>query len=543
MSVLDIKNLSVDYIGENSATTALKNISISLSENEILGVVGESGCGKSTLIKSIMRILNAPGLITSGDIDFDNHKILAMSDEELYAIRWKDISLVKQKALNSLNPVSKIGSQLSLPFQFHLGLSKEESEIKARELLELVNIDQKYYDSYPHELSGGMRQRVIIGIALALKPKLIIMDEPTTALDVITEREIINNIQELQKSLGFSVIFITHDLNLLMQFADNICVLYDGEIVDYGTSKQIGDGGKHYYTRTLLNSIPNINKSISNFKPKNQSSNKILSLDNISVNYQLGSWLFPDVLHAVNGVSLDLYSGHITSIIGESGSGKSTIAKVICGLETLSDGELTEYFDDSNENINFDLDYRKNVQMIFQDPFSALNPIHSVFHHLKRPLIRFGMEDRANLWDKACEILEMVELDPAEEFLNKYPHEMSGGECQRVCIARALCSHPKLIIADEPTSMLDVSIRNDILMLFNKLKEKYNTGIMLITHDIASAAVCSDHMIVLKKGRVVESGSAKEIIESPKDKYTKSLISASKSDWFKNNKESKDSER
>ncbi len=532
MSILDIKNLSVDYIGESSETRALKNISISLSENEILGVVGESGCGKSTLIKSIMRILNAPGLITSGNIDFDNHKILAMSDEELYAIRWKEISLVKQKALNSLNPVSKIGSQLSLPFQFHLGLSKEESEARARELLDLVNIDQRYYDSYPHELSGGMRQRVIIAIALSLKPKLIIMDEPTTALDVITEREIINNIQELQKSLGFSVIFITHDLNLLMQFADKICVLYDGEMVDYGTSKQIGDGGKHYYTKTLLDSIPNIDKSISSFKPKDKLSNKILSLDNISVNYQLGSWLFPDILSAVNGVSLDLYSGHVTSIIGESGSGKSTIAKVICGLERLSDGQLTEYFDDSNEDINFDLNYRKNVQMIFQDPFAALNPIHSVFHHLKRPLIRFGMESRANLWNKACEILEMVELDPAEEFLNKYPHEMSGGECQRVCIARALCSHPKLIIADEPTSMLDVSIRNDILMLFNKLKEKYNTGIMLITHDIASAAVCSDHMIVLKKGEVVESGSVKTIIESPKNKYTKSLIGASKSDWF-----------
>lgn len=532
MSILNVNNLSVEYIRESDSNKALKNVSIYVNKNEILGIVGESGCGKSTLIKSIMRILNAPGLITSGEINFNNKNILNMSDEDLSNIRWKEISLVKQKALNSLNPVAKIGHQLSLPYRFHLGLDKKESEKKARDLLKLINIDQIHFDSYPHELSGGMRQRVIIAIALALNPKLVIMDEPTTALDVINEHEIINSIKNLQKEFGFSIIFITHDLNLLLQFADRICVLYDGKVVDTGSVDKIKKGGDHDYTKLLLNAIPKIDLST---KEKNSNS-KILTLNNINVKYQLGSWMSPDILHAVNNVNFNLYSGHITALIGESGSGKSTIAKVIAGLEKLDSGNIQSHINDLETN-SFDLKYRKNVQMIFQDPFSALNPIHTVFHHFKRPLTRFGITDKENMWIKACELLNLVELDPAEEFLNKFPHEMSGGECQRVCIARALIPKPKLIIADEPTSMLDVSIRSDILRLFIKLKEKYSTGILLITHDIASASICSDRIIVLNNGKIVEYGDTNKIIKEPANDYTKSLINASDNNWFKNNKE------
>jgi len=533
MSILNINKLSVEYVKETDSNKAIRDISIDLNKNEILGIVGESGCGKSTLIKSIMRILNAPGLITSGSIDFNNQDILKMDDSDLNNIRWKKISLVKQKALNSLNPVVKIGQQLSLPYRFHLGLDKKESEEKARALLDLVKINQIHFNSYPHELSGGMRQRVVIAMALALKPKLVIMDEPTTALDVINEREIINSIQDLQKELGFSIIFITHDLNLLLQFADRICVLYDGELVDSGSADEIKSGGNHSYTKLLLNSIPKINSDI-----KSQNNNKkILSLNNINVKYQLGSWMFPDILHAVNDVSFNLRSGHITSIIGESGSGKSTIAKVILGLERLNSGDIKSHISD-NDEMAYNLDYRKNVQMIFQDPFSALNPIHSVFHHFKRPFIRFGITSKDDMWSRACQLLRMVELNPAEEFLNKFPHEMSGGECQRVCIARALIPGPKLIVADEPTSMLDVSIRSDILKLFIKLKEKYNTGILLITHDIASASICSDHIIVLHQGEIVESGRSDKVIKTPNHAYTKKLIEASNSAWFgKNYKE------
>ena len=532
MSILNVNNLSVEYVKELGSNKALRDVSINVNENEILGIVGESGCGKSTLIKAIMRILNAPGLITSGSIDFNNQDILKMDDGALSNIRWKEISLVKQKALNSLNPVIKIGQQLSLPYRFHLGLDKQKSEEKARKLLELVKIDQMHFNSYPHELSGGMRQRVIIAIALALKPKLVIMDEPTTALDVITEREIISSIQNIKKELGLSIIFITHDLNLLLQLADRISVLYDGELVDSGSVDEIKDGGSHSYTQTLLDSIPQIDSSSKDINDNK----KVLSLSNIDVKYQLGSWIFPqyDSIHAIDNVSLNLYSKHITSIIGESGSGKSTIAKVIVGLETSDSGDVTSYMD-NGKDIVYDLNYRKNVQMIFQDPFSALNPIHSVFHHFKRPLTRFGMTSKDDMWLKACELLKMVELEPAEEFLNKLPHEMSGGECQRVCIARALVPNPKLIIADEPTSMLDVSIRSDILKLFIKLKQKYNTSILLITHDIASASICSDYMIVLKEGKIVESGSPNEIIKTPSHSYTKNLLKASDSNWFKNN--------
>lgn len=539
MSILSINNLSVEYIGDKSSTEALKNISIDVDKNQIVGIVGESGSGKSTLIKSVMRILSAPGLITSGEVIFDNKDILKMSDEEIFDIRWKGISLVKQKALNSLNPVSKIGYQISLPFRYHMGLSKADAEQKAKDLLELVNIDLIHFDSYPHELSGGMRQRVIIAMAMALQPKLIIMDEPTTALDVITEHEIIDSIRSLQKELNFSIIFITHDLNLLLQFADKICVLYNGELVDFGSVGEIKLGGKHHYTKKLLDSMPKINPLDKKINEQKNNETKILSLENINVKYQLGSWLSPEILHAVNDVSLDLYKGKITSIIGESGSGKSTIAKVITGLEDLESGNIL-YFDGKEHlDVEHNLAFRKNVQMIFQDPFSALNPIHTVLHHFERPLLRFGMCSKNEIKSKTIELLEMVELTPANDFLYKFPHEMSGGECQRVCIARALCSNPNLIIADEPTSMLDVSIRSDILNLFIKLKEKFHLSILLITHDIASASICSQDIIVLKKGKIIESGSCENIIKSPKDDYTKNLISASMDDWFINNSKEK----
>ncbi len=529
MSILSVKDLSVEFIGNTSSIRALKNVSLSVDDNEILGVVGESGSGKSTLIKAILRILSAPGLITSGKVYFNNNDILQLDDNSLYDIRWKQISLVKQKALNSLNPVMKIGDQIMLPFIYHRSYSKEDAQKSTMALLELVKIDPIYFDSFPHELSGGMRQRVIIAIALALKPKLIIMDEPTTALDVITEREIIKNIIELKEKLGFSIIFITHDLSLLLQFADRLCVLKNGNVVDSGSISYIKEGGGHKYTKMLLKAIPDISKSQKSKKKEDKK--KIFSLKDIDVDYQLGSWISPKTLNAVRHFSLDLYEKNITALIGESGSGKSSIAKVISGLENYQNGRMVQYFD-SNENIKFDLKYRKNVQMIFQDPFSALNPVHTVFHHLKRSFIRFNITNTNEIKKKIIEMLELVDLFPADNFLYKYPHEMSGGESQRVCIARALIPNPKLIIADEPTSMLDVSIREEILKLFVKLKNEYNLSVLFITHDIASAAMISDNIVVLKEGSVVEIGEPARLLQSPKDDYTKKLINASTMDWL-----------
>ena len=531
MSLLQVNNLCVDFIGENKDFTALKKVNLNLDKNEILGVVGESGSGKSTLIKSILRILSAPGLIQSGEIMFHNQNILKMKDQDILDLRWKKISLVKQKALNSLNPVKKIGDQLILPFIYHTELSKIEAKKEALKLLDLVKIEKKYFDSYPHELSGGMRQRIIIAIALALKPKIVIMDEPTTALDVITEREIIKNILELKKELKFSIIFITHDLNLLLQFADKLSILYNGKIVDEGTVNEIKKGGNHNYTTNLLKAIPNIQKV--NKKNKNKNKCKIFSLNDINVVYELGSWLYPKPLKAVKNFSLNLYEKNITALIGESGSGKSTIAKVICGLENSFSGGLKQFFEVDEKSVYFNLDYRKKVQMIFQDPFSALNPIHTVYHHLSRSFIRFDIcRNKNEIEKKAVEILETVDLKPGRQFLYKYPHEMSGGECQRVCIARSLIPKPKLIIADEPTSMLDVSIREEILKLFLTLKEKYSLSILFITHDIASASMIADRIVVLKNGKIVEKGSPKKIIELSEDNYTEKLIKASSLDWI-----------
>jgi len=528
--LLKIENLKVEFLSENESKLALRNVSLSLHRNEILGIVGESGSGKSTLIKSIMRILPPPGIIIGGKIIFNGIDLLQMKETYINNLRWKKISFVKQKAMNSLNPVIKINEQLRFAYTYHLGIKKDIADKKINELIKLVNIEPKYLDAYPHELSGGMRQRVIIALALTLSPEIIIMDEPTTALDVITERNIILEILDLQKKIGFSIIFITHDFNLLLEFADNICVLKNGNIVDNGSRNNIKNGGNHSYTKELLNSIPKMSivnsKQLSSFN-----SPKLISVENLNVQFNLGSWVFPNSVNAVNNVSFIINKKEIVSLVGESGSGKTTIAKVLSGIYNLSSGNI--YY--KNDKLIYSKDnlyFRKKIQLIFQDPYSSLNPIHTVFHHLKRPMVKFGINKNKSYWDTSIQLLESVGLFPAVDFLTKYPHEMSGGECQRVSIARALIPNPELLIADEPTSMLDVSIRKEIMELFLKLRNEFKLSILFITHDLPSATKYSERIIVLKKGEVIESGLSNEIINNPKHSYTIDLLNASKINWL-----------
>ena len=540
--ILDINNLNVDYLSEGSSIHAVRDFSMHINENEIFGLVGESGSGKSTVIKSILRILPAPGVITKGEIKFKDQDILELDESELSSLRWSHISVVKQKALNSLNPLLKIKEQIIDTIRAHEQIKTKDAMERCNALMDLVEIDRNYLNSYPHELSGGMKQRVVIAIALALKPELIIMDEPTTALDVVIEKEIILKILDLKSQLGFSLLFITHDLNLILGFADRVGVMLEGELVDTDTAEIIKSGGNNPYTTKLINSIPDVSDYNQTKADKNEP--ELIHVKDLVKTYSRHSSIFSsDKFHAVDGVSFNVNKNEIVGLVGESGSGKSTISKILTKLIDFDGGEvLFNGVNISDITKSRDLlDYRKKVQMIFQDPFASLNSIHTVYHHLSRPILihrsydKYSKKERDQMVKKEIiAILKEVDLSPPEEFLYKFPHEMSGGERQRIALARVLLVQPQLIIADEPTSMLDMSIRMEILDLLKSLQVKKGISILFITHDIASACYLSNRLIVLKNGKIVDSGIVSEIINNPKDKYSKLLIDSCESGWFVN---------
>ena len=540
--ILDINNLNVDYLSEGASIHAVRDFSMHINENEIFGLVGESGSGKSTVIKSILRILPAPGVITKGEIKFKDQDILELDESELSSLRWSHISVVKQKALNSLNPLLKIKEQIIDTIRAHEQIKTKDAMERCNALMDLVEIDRNYLNSYPHELSGGMKQRVVIAIALALKPELIIMDEPTTALDVVIEKEIILKILDLKSQLGFSLLFITHDLNLILGFADRVGVMLEGELVDTDTAEIIKSGGNNAYTKKLINSIPDVSDYNQTKADKNEP--ELIHVKDLVKTYSRHASIFSsDKFHAVDGVSFNVNKNEIVGLVGESGSGKSTISKILTKLIDFDGGQILFNGEDISciTKRRDLLDYRKKVQMIFQDPFASLNSIHTVYHHLSRPILihrsydKYSKKERDQMVKKEIiAILKEVDLSPPEEFLYKFPHEMSGGERQRIALARVLLVQPQLIIADEPTSMLDMSIRMEILDLLKSLQVKKGISILFITHDIASACYLSNRLIVLKNGKIVDSGIVSEIINNPKDKYSQLLIDSCESGWYTN---------
>ena len=540
-NLLQIQNLCVDFLTEEGHFRAVDNVSFSIEKNEIFGLVGESGSGKSTIVKSILRILPAPGIISNGKIIYKNENILSLDEQSMDHLRWKTISIVKQKALNSLNPLLKIKKQITDTITAHEKIEQNELDNRCDNLIDMVGIDREYLNSYPHELSGGMRQRVVIAIALALKPNLIIMDEPTTALDVVIEKDIILKILELKEKLGFSILFITHDLELILEFSDRIGVMKNGVIKELNNTKVIKSGGTHKYTKILINSIPKIENYIKTKRNKIKKESPLIQVSNLTKIYNKQSTFFSSKgFKALNNISFNLNENEIIGLVGESGSGKSTIAKILTKLITYEDGLIT--FNDINiKNIttkNRILDFRKKIQMVFQDPFASLNSFHTVFNHLSRSIIihkslpKSKKERKRAVYEEILKKLTEVGLTPADQFVYKYPHEMSGGERQRISLARALIANPKVIVADEPTSMLDMSIRMEILNLFKKLNQIKNISIIFITHDIASACHLSDRIIILKNGKIVEKGTPKEIINEPKHEYSKLLINSCQPGWF-----------
>ena len=537
--VINIKNLNVDYITDKNPINAVRDVTFEIFSGEIFGLVGESGSGKSTVVQAMMRILPPPAIISKGEVIINNEDILASSSLDVVGMRWKKISIVMQSALNALNPVLSIREQIHDVLKTHKNLIGLDADERAKELLSLVEIDHDRLDSFPHQLSGGMKQRIVIAIALAIMPPIIIMDEPTTALDVIVEREIIAKIIDLRKKLGFTILFITHDLNLLLEFADRLAIMKNGEIVELDKVENINAGGKHPYTKKLIGSIPSASGKrqkglLSKPKSLNLSKNPILEVRNLKKVFQSPGFFNKNKLIAVNDVSFKIHKGEIVGLVGESGSGKSTVAKLVTRLIRPSGGSI--YLNGENKRVtesrNVPLQYRKDVQMVFQDPFGSLNSIHTVYHHLSRPLYRHRLKDEVTMLPYIIDLLEKVGLSPGEKFAEKFPHEMSGGERQRVAIARALSLEPKIVVADEPTSMLDVSIRMEVLEIFAKMRIENNLTVLFITHDLASARYLADRIIVLKNGKIIEENNSEKLIQNPKEDYTKQLVNAASPGWL-----------
>jgi len=538
-SILSINNLSTSYITTGEPVQAVQDVSFDIHQGEIFGLVGESGSGKSTVVQAILRTLPPPAVITGGTITIYDKDILSLSPDEVMSYRWKQISIVMQSALNALNPVLTVREQIEDVLKEHSNLMGKASNDRAKELLSMIDIDVSWLDSYPHQLSGGMRQRVVIAIALALMPKIIIMDEPTTALDVIVEREILAKIIELREELGFTILFITHDLNLLLEFADRVAIMKNGRLVELDKSQNIRSGGKHEYTQKLIGSVPAASGPrkkglLSRPDNKDFGEHPLLEVQNISKSFPVSGFFKPKLIDAVKSVSFQIFPGEIVGLVGESGSGKSTIAKLIARLIRPTSGDL--FLKGLNKKVSdarrVPLEYRKQVQMVFQDPFGSLNSIHTVYHHLARPLLRHQLRSHEEVFAYIVEILETVGLVPGDAFAKKFPHEMSGGERQRVAIARALSLEPELIVADEPTSMLDVSIRMEILEILAQMRIKKNLAIIFITHDLASARYLADRIIVLQHGSIVEQGQAEDLIQSPRKEYTKQLVKAASPGWL-----------
>ena len=538
-AALHIKDLNVEYILKKGSHPAVKNISFQVEQGEIFGLVGESGSGKSTVVQALIRTLPPPAVITGGEVIIDEIDVLSLSAIEVKKYRWKQISIVMQSALNALNPVMTVEDQIKDVLEIHKNITGIKADEKVEQLLRLVDVSRENAKSYPHQLSGGMRQRIVIAIALALTPPLIIMDEPTTALDVIVEREILSKIIQLRKELDFTILFITHDLNLLLEFADRIAIMKDGEMIEMNTVEKIKKGGKHSYTKKLIGALPSASgPRQKNLLPKpkklNFSKTPILEVQNLSKTFQ-GSGLFAkSEVEVVKNVNFEVFQGEIVALVGESGSGKSTIARLISRLIRPTSGNIL--LDGRNTRISearkVPLEYRKAVQMVFQDPFASLNSVHTVYHHLSRPLTRQNLYDKKTISKMINQSLEEVGLSPGKDFAKKFPHEMSGGERQRVAIARALCIEPQVIIADEPTSMLDVSIRMEILEIFAKLRIEKNLTIIFITHDLASARYLADRILVLSKGTLVEQNKAEDLIKNPESSYTKKLVRAASPGWL-----------
>ena len=530
MTVLDLKHISIDFPTSKGMVHAVTDFTLSVPQGRRIGFVGESGSGKTTTALAAMRMLAAPGFVSQGEIHLNSlgkTDILRLTEEEMRRVRLRKIAYIPQGAMNSLNPVIRVEHQIWDGIVAHEAtVSLEELQRRSDVALEGVGLDPKIVGRlYPHELSGGMKQRICIAIGVCLDPDLIIADEPTSALDVITQRHVMQTLRDVQAKIGAGLILIGHDMGLMAQSVDDIAVLKRGKLVEFGPTRQIIEAPKHPYTKELISSVPLVGaESFLDLAPRTAvwakpSDTPLLELKGVSKNYGGVTALHP------MSFRLDGAVPQIISIVGQSGSGKSTMGNLMLGFNEPTTGEVL--FNGRNVyrlSAAEKLEFRKDVQAVFQDPYACFNPFYRVNHALRFPFERFGLSEGADhtrqVMEDAC---RAVGLAPGT-VLDRYPHQLSGGQRQRLIVARALMLSPKLLIADEPVSMVDASLRATILKNIYDLKEQHAISILYITHDLATAYHVSDYVMVLYKGHVVEAGPPREVIGDPQHAYTQLLI-------------------
>lgn len=573
--LLEVKNLSVAFVQPDKSSRVIHDISFNVNAGETVAVVGESGSGKSVTSLSIMRLLQEPPALISGDIFFHSAEktknIIQLNDKQMCAIRGKDIAMIFQEPMSSLNPVLTCGFQLVEALQVH---HKKMSTVNAKkrtlELFERVKLPdpERAFKSYPHQLSGGQIQRVMIAMAISCQPKLLIADEPTTALDVTVQKSILELLNDLKKEFGMSILFITHDLGVVKEIADSVIVMYKGRIVEENTAENIFSNPQHPYTKGLLACKPKMNerpeklhtvsdfmevqtindelifkekttplsdyKIVSNFETvqrfeKLVSQKPIFEIRNICIDYpsKKNFWGSPTAFtHAVNDVSFDIYAGETLGLVGESGCGKTSLGRSLINLTPITSGSVKynneELTKASSERWRA---LRRDIQIVFQDPFASLNPRITIGNAILEPLeVHKVLANTKQRREKVMQLLETVGLLP--EHFNRYPHEFSGGQRQRICIARALALNPKFIIFDESVSALDVSIQAQVLNLLTDLRKQFNFTSIFISHDLSVVKFISDRIMVMQRGKIIETQAADALYAHPTEKYTQQLIEA-----------------
>ncbi|MEO5535452.1 MAG: ABC transporter ATP-binding protein [Pseudolysinimonas sp.] len=522
-SIIEVEDLSVDFWVAGAWVSAARDVNYTVNPGEVLAIVGESGSGKTVTSMSLLGLLPANSR-SQGHVRLHGQDILGLPLEELYRIRGKKIAVIFQEPMTALNPVYKVGFQLVEALRTHFPMSPTEARARAIELLGMVEMPdpKKAYNSYPHQLSGGQRQRAMIAIAISCDPDLLIADEPTTALDVTIQAEILDLLRSLHSRLQSAIILITHDLGVVADIADNVIVMREGVIVERGAVDQVFNHPEHEYTKQLLAAVPHLGVEATTER-KLADDKPMLTITNASIDYP-GRGRLPG-FRAADNISFSIRPGEVVGLVGESGSGKTTVARAIVGLLPFSEGSATllgtELVGIKSDKLR---ELRRSIGIVFQDPGASLNPRWPVGQSIGEPLELSGTVSREEIGKRVEDLLDQVELP--RSFRNRYPHELSGGQRQRIGIARALALSPKLLVADEPTSALDVSVQARVLDLLEKLQTELQFACLFVSHDLAVIDRLADRIIVMNHGKLVEQGSRDQILRNPQEEYTKRLIAA-----------------
>jgi len=552
--MLNVKNLTVRFPTRFGDFVAIEDVSISVAAGEIHGLVGESGAGKSTLGAAVISLLQTPGYVSAGSIILGGTDLRALNAREAHAMRGKRISMIFQDPQTSLNPLMTVEDQLIETIMAHRKVSVNEARNSAIELLEEIGIKEAAVriKAWPHQFSGGMRQRVVIALALCTNPELIIADEPTTALDVAVQSQVLDLLRTLADKRKIGFILITHDIGVIARIADRVSVMRSGKVVESGETAQVLGNPQHPYTRALMDAVPPLDHKIDRFKVPSlegvekegsstanfaeqwlleggQQTQKVgLSIENLNVSFagtRTSLWQKPSAFKALQNINIEVLPGSVLGLVGESGSGKSTLAKVITGLIVPESGQMylgEETLPAGNKRSRHHPS-RRMIQMVFQDPYSSLNSRHRISTILSEPLWFYGLEKSPSRRREL--VLSMLELvGMPSDAIDKYPHQFSGGQRQRIAVARALLARPRFLICDEPTSALDVSIQAEILNLLKDLQSKFGLSILFISHNLSVVRQMADDMVVLRNGLIEESGKTQDLFDAPSAQYTKKLL-------------------